>query len=275
MTILINGKLVTGFTFPGGERQIRAPVGLVEKERVVTAVLKNSNDIMDLLLTADTLTEKTRLILPYLPYARQDRATVPGEARGLKVFADLVNNLGFSTVEVYDPHSLVAENLINNLVVHTQQELFLETVKQDWYSQSVLVSPDAGAEKKVIALNNLISTKHWGLYLKIAFATKKRDPYTGVLSGCQLKPEDFRGRREFFIVDDICDGGATFINLAKEIHQYSPNANLFLYVTHGIFSKGTDELLKHYKRIWCYHTFLEKEQLNDSITVATNFGEPK
>ena len=48
------------------------------------------------------------------------------------------------------------------------------------------------------------------------------------------------------VVDDICDGGATFISLAESIKKYNEKANWYLIVTHGIFSKGVSELEKYY-----------------------------
>ena len=46
----------------------------------------------------------------------------------------------------------------------------------------------------------------------------------------------------FIIIDDICDGGATFVNIAKELKQLNPSAALHLVVTHGLFTKGFDVL---------------------------------
>ena len=42
------------------------------------------------------------------------------------------------------------------------------------------------------------------------------------------------------IVDDICDGGRTFIELGKIIRK--DYDRLILCVTHGIFSKGVEPL---------------------------------
>ena len=53
--------------------------------------------------------------------------------------------------------------------------------------------------------------------------------------GCEDIPEGY-----FLLVDDICDGGGTFIGLANEC--FPSWADYDLYVTHGIFSKGTDIL---------------------------------
>jgi ribose-phosphate pyrophosphokinase len=41
------------------------------------------------------------------------------------------------------------------------------------------------------------------------------------------------------IVDDICDGGATFVALARKLREAGA-IEVSLFVTHGIFSKGKD-----------------------------------
>jgi len=54
----------------------------------------------------------------------------------------------------------------------------------------------------------------------------------------------------FLIVDDICDGGGTFIGLGEAIKKINPSAKLELFVTHGFFTKGLDKLLKLYDTIY-------------------------
>ena len=49
------------------------------------------------------------------------------------------------------------------------------------------------------------------------------------------------------VLDDICDGGRTFIELAKATSGIQ--FDLQLAVTHGIFSKGREELNKYYSKI--------------------------
>jgi ribose-phosphate pyrophosphokinase len=51
------------------------------------------------------------------------------------------------------------------------------------------------------------------------------------------------------MVDDICDGGGTFLGLAEELK--SKNAGkLFLAVSHGIFSKGISKLSSMFENIF-------------------------
>lgn len=44
------------------------------------------------------------------------------------------------------------------------------------------------------------------------------------------------------ILDDICDGGRTFIEAVKHLREAGAK-RVELYVTHGIFSKGVENLL--------------------------------
>jgi phosphoribosylpyrophosphate synthetase len=65
-------------------------------------------------------------------------------------------------------------------------------------------------------------------------------------------------KRDILIVDDICDGGATFIELAKIIKPMNPSS-LTLFVTHGIFSKGFEPL----------YEFIDKIYYTGSLTSGT------
>jgi len=66
--------------------------------------------------------------------------------------------------------------------------------------------------------------------------------------------------KDVFIIDDICDGGRTFIEIAKavdEVRKLSSSVKRehygknYLIVTHGIFSAGFDFLVQHFDGIYC------------------------
>jgi ribose-phosphate pyrophosphokinase len=61
---------------------------------------------------------------------------------------------------------------------------------------------------------------------------------------------DQHNKIKYVIVDDICDGGRTFIEISKTIHNVRPTAEIYLVVTHGIFSSGYDELNKYFSGIF-------------------------
>jgi len=120
------------------------------------------------------------------------------------------------------------------------------------------ISPDAGAFKKVgdIALN----LQHGG---GLITATKRRDIRTGKIIRTEV-PGLEDGPGPFIIMDDICDGGRTFIGIADAILKIHPDTEIYLVVTHGIFSAGYDSLRDKFTNIYCTNSvqdFKEENQL--------------
>lgn len=219
--------------FSGGEVHIRIEPLQISGCIDLVANLRTSDDVMALLLITDALrrrqVKQIRLTLRYLPYARQDRVCAPGEALSLRVFADLINAQGYESVTVWDAHSDTALALLDR-VVNVEPYQLLSRLKLS-ADVCVLVAPDAGALKKVSAVSKRLG-------IPFVRADKSRDPATGEITGTIVYSEHI-GDRDFLIVDDICDGGRTFIELAKALRPLT-NGEINLYVTHGIFSRGTD-----------------------------------
>lgn len=88
---------------------------------------------------------------------------------------------------------------------------------------------------------------------------KKRDSNTGVITGTISKDDAYKGK-DCWIVDDICDGGRTFIEIAKLIRN--DVKSLHLAVSHGIFSKGLEELNQWFDSIWTTDSFKLTEGVN-------------
>jgi len=70
---------------------------------------------------------------------------------------------------------------------------------------------------------------------------KKRDPHTGDLSGFGVEGNPDLHGKKVVIIDDICDGGGTFLGLGAEINRLGAY-ELKLGVTHGLFTKGMTAL---------------------------------
>jgi len=81
---------------------------------------------------------------------------------------------------------------------------------------------------------------------------KDRDVKTGNITRTSITPIVHGGNA--IIVDDICDGGRTFIELAKCLKPACDK--VYLYVTHGIFSKGLDVFDGLIDHIWTANSFL-------------------
>lgn len=177
------------------------------------------------------------LVLPYLPNARYDRRMVENDAHALKVYGQMLNSLGFNEVLSYDAHSYVAHSCIENFN-HVPVWSFirgLDKVHNISEEYTALVAPDAGSTKKVEKVADELG-------LPVVQMTKRRDPSTGQLSAPFVLHglEHLKGGK-LLIVDDICDGGYTFIQATQLLKVFDVE-KVGLYVTHGIFSKGVDVL---------------------------------
>lgn len=253
-------------TFPGGERhcaiQNADAIASMHNRNSPVAVscdFKGSDDIVDLLLVTDAvrnlITPQPELVLclTYIPFARQDRRVNPGEAHALKVFANLVNSLNFKYVYVADPHSDVCEAVFNNLIIRPQWELAEEYIRTAVPGRVThILAPDVGATKKAEKL-----AKKLGLPMLVA--NKRRDPKTGQIIAFELLDDQSQVGRfdHVLVVDDICDGGGTFLPIPS-LFKNGPCVSL--YVTHGIFSKGIQDLHSQYNSIGTYN--LMNKELN-------------
>jgi ribose-phosphate pyrophosphokinase len=169
------------------------------------------------------------LSMPYLPYGRQDKQIVSGDAFALRTFARLINHLNFYRVTCIDPHSEVAAEMIKNLVV-TPATGFIESACKE-AQPDILCYPDEGARQKY---SKLINREYiWG--------EKIRDHTSGTILSYKLMGAVIA--RKVLIVDDICDGGATFTWLSRELLKAGAR-EISLYVTHGLFTKGLDPLIQ-------------------------------
>jgi ribose-phosphate pyrophosphokinase len=205
---------------------------------------------MELLVMTDSLRRTygyipINLVCPYVPYARQDRVCAPGESLSLKVFADLINAQKYDSVEVWDIHSEVAMALLDRSY-NVRQESFVKGIR-NLPKRTVIVSPDAGALKKINAVSKVLG-------LDVLNADKKRDVDTGEITGTVLHINGRLSDEPCLIVDDICDGGRTFIELAKELKR-NGSGSVSLYVTHGIFSKGFNVFDDLIDKIYCPNVF--------------------
>jgi ribose-phosphate pyrophosphokinase len=230
---------VTAFLFPDNQPHVNIQ-GIEEADDVkVICSLTDSTKVLQLLQTANALdnlfAKKKVLVIPYLMGARFDRLMQQGDSIDLKVIANLINSCGFEKVYLFDVHSDVATMLINNAVNITNQQM----VQQYQQDNAVLICPDAGAAKKVAKYFD------WNSNLKdIVYCSKNRNLATGKLTLEVLEPNECINRN-CVIIDDLCDGGATFLAIAEQIQP----AHLTLIVTHGVFSKGFEALEQRFHEI--------------------------
>ena len=237
--------------FAGGECNVRILQSVEEGEHIrIETRLNSSDDFMNVCLTVDALRRmnagKIDLFIPYVPYARQDRVMVPGESLAIKVFAGMLNALELNKVEVFDAHSDVTGALIDRCCNNSNKEMVAHFLRELHLDNYTLVSPDLGAYKKIDKLATALDYRG-----EIVTGIKIRDLATGQIIRSDINTDDLQGR-SCVVIDDICDGGRTFIELAAALKQKNAG-DLYLIVSHGIFSHNAIERLNEagYKLIGC------------------------
>jgi ribose-phosphate pyrophosphokinase len=242
------------FTFSGGEPHIKInPDFDVKEEITITHRLNSFNDLGLLCLTVDALRRMDvkiiNLFIPYFPAARQDRVMIKGEPLSVKVYADIINAMQLEKVFVFDAHSEVTPALVNNCEV-IPNHTFIQTVIKSIGNDVKLISPDGGALKKIYKVSEFLGG------VEVVECSKSRDVKTGRLSGFKVYEDDLQGK-DCLIVDDICDGGGTFVGLAEELKNKNAG-KLYLAVSHGIFNKGF-EVLDCFEKIFTTNSFKDFE----------------
>ncbi|MCD0475000.1 ribose-phosphate diphosphokinase [Flavobacterium sp. EDS] len=249
------------FIFSGGEPHIKInPDFDVNQKITITHRLNSFNDFGLLCLAVDALrrmdVKVIDLFIPYFPAARQDRVMIKGEPLSVKVYADIINAMQLNKVSVFDAHSEVTPALVNNCDV-IPNHIFIQKVIKTIGSNVKLISPDGGALKKIYKVSEFLGG------VEVVECSKSRDVKTGRLSGFKVYEDDLQGM-DCLIVDDICDGGGTFVGLAEELKKKNAG-KLYLAVSHGIFNKGF-EVLDCFDKIFTTNSFKDFE--GESVEVV-------
>jgi ribose-phosphate pyrophosphokinase len=175
------------------------------------------------------------LNLPYLPYGRADRVFEKGNPDSLMLFLDWLRDKHFDAVYIQDPHNPKILKIYNkgiNFNITEQHDLAYGIIKNKHIDY--VVAPDKGAVEKASKLCNKME-------VPLLTANKTRDISTGRITSIEFNSLPKPGST-VYIVDDILDGGGTFIPLAEKLKTL--DCKVILYVTHLIAAKGL-EIFKH------------------------------
>lgn len=258
----IGGQMVTsandfvpievGF-YPGGEPYIKH---VPDNLSALIVRPRSMNTFMAALFFIEASEERNYpefdLILPYVPGARQDRLMSDDSDMlfTIKSVANVINRLiNIRSVKILDPHSDVTPALLDRCHVYGTDFIWGRDFYHSSFGYDGVIAPDLGAVRRAIKVAELMQVP------EILQGWKKRDTDTGKLSGFGIQ-QPSRGNGHYLVVDDICDGGGTFLGLADEIDKFG---SADLYVTHGIFSRGTKDLLGRYKKIFTTDSIVGRE----------------
>lgn len=219
--------------FPDGTSQVwKLPVEILDDGRCrIIWHFENEAELFHLIQLRALLKVPCHadLVIPYLPYGRQDKPVNNDSTFALKCFIGILQRYQWSSITTFDAHSNAVESDIVSLKVDEQIEQAMVAS-----NCNLVCFPDAGATKRGYSLT-------FGGYEDLKTPSfnldKKRNQTTGAIEGlvCSL-PLDLRDKT-ILLCDDICDGGETFKKAAKLLYEMGAK-HVDLYVTHGIFSKG-------------------------------------
>lgn len=207
------------------------------------------------------------LHVTYFIGARSDRKFEEGSINYVKnIISPIINSQNYGDVIVTHPHSDVLEACLNNFRKVDNKSIVksaLEDIdnKDGAQSRTCFVSPDAGAMKTVFTLAQEFKVK------ELIVGTKVRNLKTGEILKTEISDVNFQGIENMVIIDDLCDGGKTFIELAKAIKVKGYSGKIFLIVTHGIFSKGFSELNEYFDKIYTTNSYQNHEDTDKLLVL--------
>lgn len=250
--------------YPDGQQSISIDLPDTDlHEKITVSITSRLNSFRDLevIIAANqalrefSYVENVKLNVPYFLGARSDRKFEAGTSNYLKtVICPIINSQNFSRVTVLDPHSDVLEACLNNYHKHDNHRLVKDALskidnRDGAQDRICLVSPDAGAYKKIFDVAKKFNIEN------IITATKVRDIRSGNIIRTEIPTLNQHDDLKYVIIDDICDGGRTFIELAKAIKGSRPTAKVYLVVTHGIFSAGFEQLNQYFEGIYTTNSY--------------------
>lgn len=248
--------------FPGGEPHVKFHKPIQDKG-ILFLKLRSWTDVGFASLIIDSIAyakkDKWRAFIPYYPAARQDRRTsLLSPLTVYNVYSILHSH--FLMTWTFDPHSKVLSSKL-------EPRYFMPSnlnISNTFNNVTGIIAPDSGATNRAKDFFNKYCPN-----ADFYQATKIRNPDTGELSNYQLPQLENAGR--YIIIDDICDGGGTFNLLAAEFKKQFANSNnlsLELFVSHGIFSKGVDNLDPIIKHVYTTDSWCQLKS-DDRLTIFT------
>jgi ribose-phosphate pyrophosphokinase len=199
--------------FSDGESKIK-----IEKPGRNCAIVQSTHPppdthLMQALLMAHKCADGANVcaVIPYLSYARQDRAFLEGEVVSIALVAKLLAAAGVRHVVTVDIHSKLAMSHFGSIENISSTPLLAEYASKMKLKRPIAVSPDAGGAERA---------KDFARQLKIDSITlkKSRDRTTGEVAIEEKLGVDVSGR-DAILVDDMISSGGSIVKSAQVLRK--------------------------------------------------------
>jgi ribose-phosphate pyrophosphokinase len=242
--------------FPNGELHAEVPEHLQGRRCIIVgSISPPPGNLERLTLVAHALrragAEPVTALLPYLAYARQDRAART-ESLGLAWAGELLHASGVERVVCVDVHSEQAAEVLGLRLESLSPAVPLaEALPERWRDAVTFVAPDEGALGRCSAV-----ARAAGVDQPLVWARKRRTSSGVEHVGLVGSP----GRRAV-VVDDILDTGDTLVSCCRQLRDAGAK-HIGVIATHGLFTGDRWRALfsEGVQEIWITDTVLSRRR---------------
>jgi ribose-phosphate pyrophosphokinase len=179
--------------------------------------------------------EKIIVVMPYMPFSRQDKKDDKRGPIGSKVILKIIENLGATDMILFDLHAQQLEGFVDIPITHIEgKNLFgdyiAKLIKHDNIN-TILATPDAGGSKRVKQMRDYLSKYH-DINLSYVTVDKERSGPNQIDKMTLIG--DVKDKR-VIIIDDIIDTGGT-IGLASDLMMEMGASSVIVIGSHAVFS---------------------------------------
>jgi ribose-phosphate pyrophosphokinase len=228
--IRVNGHELEPTIFPDGTSQVWKLPQKVMDDNVhhIFWEFESEAEVFWLMQLLHLVSHSDQVVLtaPLLPYGRQDKGVGNESAFALSVLGCMLSDM-IDEFVTFDAHSMALSGFGFKFVSLPADGRIVDAYSG--CSATKTCYPDKGAASRYSCPGESI------------VLDKERDALSGEILGLKLLSGDVHDGDVILIVDDICDGGRTFTEAAKLLHSMA-DVSVHLYISHGIFSKGTEPL---------------------------------
>lgn len=229
--------------FPDGELQFVLKGELCHKEGVrVNARVANANELFILTQVLDICNRHgmiPEVHISYLMGARMDRVMDFNRPFSMKVVQDVLDRYD-ADFFVYDPH--------NPALICRSQKWRVDRMEKFVFAEDfVLCFADKGAKSRY-------SGDKCVCYVRDRFhCEKEREPTTGKLNGFKVELDGVEKDRikgtKVVLIDDLCDGGGTFLGIIKLLRELNPKS-ISLCLSHAVQREGLVKVANEYDDVY-------------------------
>lgn len=221
-----------------------------------------NDNLMELLLYLDAFrrasAHSVSVVIPYYPYARQERMAQGREAISARVVANMLESAGARRVIFVDIHSRAIQGFFNIPVDPLSAlPLLADYFRDPKFADAAIVSPDVGRAGLAGRYAELLN-------LPLVVMHKRRTSFSATETTHVVG--DIEGRRPI-IIDDIMAGGSV-LKQVDALYENGAGARAYFAVTHPVLLPTAIQRLQADDRI-------EKLVVTNTIPVPPEKCHPK